>query len=381
MSLHPGQMITRTKYKYPLSKNTLKIKKLIDGNVTLEDGQFEWLDTVCKAQSIRDLQMAKKLCERGTYTSNFEITDPECSSEVKRKRKKVKRLFNNITDSSSDENVLLARGQNLIRKVFSSHKALNSQTSNIQDLLHKNKTHFSEPLLENVCEAQFTSSAKPVRAFTNATSAQQTPETSSTPVSMHRNLSTKFSSDLTPLLEEITEIKFYMRETRTILSRIEHFMNNNCKSSNSGDDLYTIGDSRNNFLEKFPCQTKQQLEEVESIITEPKFMKELITFLYLAGGNNPHKSVYMAMQKVFGKELALLYSGQGKKKKIPFCSMKTYQAVFAAIRKRYPDVSDDSIKKSVSLFLATAKSRLISKCNATTPSAEGEVDSVDADEA
>lgn len=39
----------------------------------------------------------------------------------------------------------------------------------------------------------------------------------------------------------------------------------------------------------------------------------------------------------------------------------------AAIRKIYPTVSDDAIKKSVSLFLATARSRLGNKSNAATP--------------
>lgn len=114
----------RTKYKYPFGKNSLKIRRLIDGNMALDDeGQFEWLDAVCKAQCIKDLQMAKELCEKGTYTSNFEITDQESSLDAKKKRKRVRRPFNdNEQDSSSDENLPLARGQNLIRKVFSTQK-------------------------------------------------------------------------------------------------------------------------------------------------------------------------------------------------------------------------------------------------------------------
>ncbi|XP_074034654.1 uncharacterized protein isoform X2 [Leptinotarsa decemlineata] len=89
-----------------------------------------------------------------------------------------------------------------------------------------------------------------------------------------------------------------------------------------------------------------------------------MSFLYLAGGSNSHKSVYMAMQKIFAKNLAIFYSGQGKKKRIPFCSMKIYEAVVSAVRKRHNNVIDESIKKSVSLFLATAKSRLLNKQNA-----------------
>lgn len=89
--------------------------------MTLEDGQFEWLDATCKAQSIKDLEMAKELCERGNYTSNFEITEPECnSSGTKKKRKRIRPTFNE-SNSSSDDNAPLARGQNLIRKDFSSN--------------------------------------------------------------------------------------------------------------------------------------------------------------------------------------------------------------------------------------------------------------------
>ncbi|XP_074035575.1 uncharacterized protein [Leptinotarsa decemlineata] len=76
------------------------------------------------------------------------------------------------------------------------------------------------------------------------------------------------------------------------------------------------------------------------------------------------KCIYMAMQKIFAKNLALFYGGRGKKKKIPFCSVKIYEAVVSAVRKRHNNVTDESIKKSVSLFLATAKSILLNKQNA-----------------
>lgn len=72
-----------------------------------------------------------------------------------------------------------------------------------------------------------------------------------------------------------------MTENRAILSRIEHFMNSTIRNNNSTEDVHTASEITNNFLGKLPCQTKEQLEEVEYIITDPKCMKELVSTLIL----------------------------------------------------------------------------------------------------
>ncbi|CAH0564763.1 unnamed protein product [Brassicogethes aeneus] len=353
---------TKTKYKYPVGKNDFKMRKIINNNGSLENEPFEWFDAVCKVEYVKDLQKAKELCDKGQYTSNLEITDQECDNEGrKKKRKIIKRLT--FDSDSSDGNVPLVRGQNLIRKKFSSEPLNSQQTSSILKNTHENDTCLSEN------RKQFSSSPNYHKRFSNQNSesnttvsrlalfSNQTPSSSNPGLRQVSSGSRQISNDLAPLLEELTEIKFYMKETKVTLSKMEHFMNN-CSNKNNFADQSTMVDTSNVFLEKLPCDSKKQLEEVDALIAEPTLMKELVNFLYLAGGTNAHKSVYLAMNKLFAKELALQYSGQGKKKKIPFCNMKLYQAIFAAIRKRHNSVTDDEIKKSVSLFLATSKSRL-----------------------
>ncbi|CAH1114938.1 unnamed protein product [Psylliodes chrysocephalus] len=361
---------TKTMYKYPLGKNSLKIKKLLDSGKPLNDENFHWLEAVCKAESVKDLQMAKDMCDRGQDTSNFELTESE-NGRKHRKPKRNSRILKCLSDSNSSEDSLpLPRGQNLIRKTFSSQPVIcNKQTFNANNIPTNNSSQqMSSSVSRNSCTA-VSRNCQPISRTSTPISINFEPDD----VSSHTQTLTindvnlmptsskvqQISTDLTPILEELTEIKYHMRETKAVLSRMEHFLN----SSSNNPTNVTIPQTLNAILDLLPCETKEQLEKVDSLIHESRYMKELVNYLYLAGGDNPHKSAYLAMQKLFARQLAVYYSGQGKKKKIPFCNMKLYEAVFGAIRRRHPNVTDEGIKKSVSLFLATAKSRLTSKKN------------------
>ncbi|XP_074034567.1 uncharacterized protein isoform X2 [Leptinotarsa decemlineata] len=244
--------------------------------------------------------MAKEMCEKGTYTSNIETDyDGECQ---RKRRRKVKQLTSE--SEASDDHMALPRGQNLVRKKFSV-PSMNTSVSSTPT--SSGTLNFS-----NKGIGQVASGSKTV------------------------------SADSTPILKELTEIRFFMAESRAVLSRIENFMNSH-DNKNNPSHVHTISENLNSIVKKLPYQTKQQLEEVDVMVQEPLHMNELMIFLYLAGGSNSHKSVYMAMQKIFAKNLAIFYSGQGKKKKIPFCSMKIYEAV--VFRKRHNNVTDESIKK------------------------------------
>jgi hypothetical protein len=54
-----------------------------------------------------------------------------------------------------------------------------------------------------------------------------------------------------------------------------------------------------------------------------------VNMFYLLGGDDPQKTVYLIMKKIFDKNLATSYSGQGKKHKHSFLDLKfLYNSVF-----------------------------------------------------
>ncbi|CAG9764342.1 unnamed protein product [Ceutorhynchus assimilis] len=150
---------------------------------------------------------------------------------------------------------------------------------------------------------------------------------------------------------EILEIKYEVQETKKILERVETLLANKAIANIPNENV-------NKYMEKIPCKTKTDVDRLDSEIRVNDNFKYLVKILYLLGGSSPRKSVYLMMGKILDKPLALEYSGQGKKKKIPFCKLKLFEAIIAAVRKRHSSASEDTIKKSVALFLASAKSRL-----------------------
>ncbi|KAF5300996.1 hypothetical protein FQR65_LT08979 [Abscondita terminalis] len=94
------------------------------------------------------------------------------------------------------------------------------------------------------------------------------------------------------------------------------------------------------------------------LLTDQEQHNCLVEILYLTGGQTPHKSIYFQMGKLLTNELALQYSGIGKKGKLPFCQLNLYRAVILATRRRFCNVSEQEINKSTALYLSTAKARL-----------------------
>lgn len=52
-----------------------------------------------------------------------------------------------------------------------------------------------------------------------------------------------------------------------------------------------------------------------------------VNLLSLLGGDTLQKVVYLQMNKLLTNEVATRYSGQGKKKKLPFMTLKMYDAI------------------------------------------------------
>lgn len=109
-----------------------------------------------------------------------------------------------------------------------------------------------------------------------------------------------------------------------------------------------------------------------------------VQLLSLLGGDTVQRIVYLQMNKMLTNEVATKYSGQGKKKKLPFIKLKIYDAVLGTVRvfnachifdsnyfsivatrNRCPEATEEEIKKKIGLFLATASSRLKQVSNET----------------
>ncbi|CAG9773411.1 unnamed protein product [Ceutorhynchus assimilis] len=377
----------RTQFKYPKNCSSTKIRKMIDS--CLEPENFTWLDAVCKATSVKDLAMAKEMCDKGQYTSNLESSENDGPHKRRRKRKKL--LYESSESSSDDTSSKSSSPLQVSQESQAgSTKRYTAKANKKGNLLGIKREAFTTPSSKNDSPAiavavnahdpahdQINNNIiheNPSNRFQRSNDENLTPKNGIQPKSSQarpRSLlgnsskgaqsepSTPKPNELSKVLEEI---QFHMAENTKILKRLDAFMNTK-ENFNNADNL--VGNELI-YAEKLPCKTQGELEDINSFITNGRQnFKELVNYLYLLGGSTAHKAVYTMMSKIFDKKLALQYSGQGKKKKLPFCSLKIYEAIIASTRKRHPTESEDGIKKSVALFLATAKSRLGKEPNVT----------------
>ncbi|KAK4881844.1 hypothetical protein RN001_005163 [Aquatica leii] len=114
------------------------------------------------------------------------------------------------------------------------------------------------------------------------------------------------------------------------------------------------------FVDKLPINNLSEIDEIEDLIKNEEIFNELVNFLFLVGGENYVRMVNSVMKKLLRHEVAVKFSGVGKKQKLPFCNLKIYKAVHMAIRKRHNSTTDQEIQKTVSLYLAQSKARLSS---------------------
>ncbi|KAK9728097.1 hypothetical protein QE152_g18170 [Popillia japonica] len=115
------------------------------------------------------------------------------------------------------------------------------------------------------------------------------------------------------------------------------------------------------IISKLPSGNVQDLLILENYIKETENFSNLVNFLYLVGGETEAKTIYYILRKLITNDVALQYSGIGKKGKLAFCKLDIYRAIVAATRMRHAKVTDEYIKKTVSTYLAQAKSRISNK--------------------
>ncbi|KAH1021504.1 hypothetical protein HUJ04_011010 [Dendroctonus ponderosae] len=76
----------KTQYKYPRNCNSLRIRKLI--NSCAEPDKFIWLDAICNAGCVRNLNLAKEMCDKGQYPSNIELSEVEAAQTSNNRKRR-----------------------------------------------------------------------------------------------------------------------------------------------------------------------------------------------------------------------------------------------------------------------------------------------------
>ncbi|XP_046141631.1 uncharacterized protein LOC123987775 [Osmia bicornis bicornis] len=169
------------------------------------------------------------------------------------------------------------------------------------------------------------------------------------------NIITLSKEPLALLNRQYVELKYDIKQIFNKLESIERLLNNVAVTgSNSG-----IVDGEKSFLDQLPLASVTEMNNFDTMISESseKF-NLLVQLLYLVGGDTNKKIIYNMLHKLMTNEAATFYSGQGRKKKLSFIHLKLYDAVTVATRRRQASITDVEIKQTISLFLASAQSRL-----------------------
>ncbi|KAK4885632.1 hypothetical protein RN001_001903 [Aquatica leii] len=101
-----------------------------------------------------------------------------------------------------------------------------------------------------------------------------------------------------------------------------------------------------------PITSLNEFEEGENLL--PNLQTDLVKMLSLVGGNTFRHTISNMIKKLLSRDVALRFSGTGKKGKKNFSDSKYFPVLTEAARKINPLATDQEIKKLVGLILAGA---------------------------
>ncbi|KYB24654.1 hypothetical protein TcasGA2_TC031713 [Tribolium castaneum] len=271
---------------------------------------YIWCNAKIKKTQISILKKAKNLCRKGE--ENLESSDEDEDNCTVRKRKPNKRF---IEDSSSNDADLPSKKTvTEIMKIFP---------------LHKEKK-FQVPCSNKIAPRPISQSS-----VFNDSRSTLTMTSTSTMVSPNiiDHTNDIRSEESMGADKRFTKILYFMEEVNKKLNNLENIV---LGQASCGTSTFN---NNNNSVNPF------------SLPNDIKLFNELVHGLFLLGGEDSHKAVFAMLNKLITKDLALKYSGCGKKKKLAFFSLKSiFDAISAALRKRFPSVLDIDIKKSIGVF-------------------------------
>ncbi|KAK4871766.1 hypothetical protein RN001_015890 [Aquatica leii] len=145
------------------------------------------------------------------------------------------------------------------------------------------------------------------------------------------------------VLRQVTELKFEVNKMPLQIDRIEKLL-----SSFMTENVLGKGDNDGDFLNNIPLGSVDAITSFDSEIkSDKRKFKKLAHLLYLLGGDTTQKIVYSHMNKLITNEAGVLYSGQGKKKKLPFMNLTLYNVILVATRKWLPTATEVDIKNQL----------------------------------
>ncbi|KAF5287092.1 hypothetical protein FQA39_LY16077 [Lamprigera yunnana] len=118
-----------------------------------------------------------------------------------------------------------------------------------------------------------------------------------------------------------------------------------------------------NIQANFPVKSKEDMKNLDDRINNDiSFRKELEKYLFrFVGEEGLHKNVYNILKKVFSPYLTPQYSAMGKGGKVSFTTLNIYIVIKDVLHRRFPNVADQDILKSIVRFFVTAKDRIKGK--------------------
>ncbi|KAK4878610.1 hypothetical protein RN001_011116 [Aquatica leii] len=130
------------------------------------------------------------------------------------------------------------------------------------------------------------------------------------------------------------------------IDRIEKLLSNFMTENVLGE-----GDNDGDFLNNIPLGSVDAINSFDSEIkSDKRKFKKLAHLLYLLGGDTTQKIVYSHMNKLITNEAGVLYSGQGKKKKLPCMNLTLYNVILVATRKWLSTATEVDIKNQLHFY-------------------------------
>ncbi|KAF5297564.1 hypothetical protein FQR65_LT09995 [Abscondita terminalis] len=167
-----------------------------------------------------------------------------------------------------------------------------------------------------------------------------------------RSLTSRVLDNMYRLCEKL---KFQMDSLEKKVDLILNYFNkqppHNVASSNNS--------IKQEILALIPIQSLNNFIIFNEILEKDEYKNSFINILYMIGGENLRKCIRLQLRQTLTDDVALKFSGLGKKGKLSFCTTNIYNAILEATQKRFSTSTIVEIRQYISTYLAASKDRII----------------------
>ncbi|XP_065657057.1 uncharacterized protein LOC136082279 isoform X2 [Hydra vulgaris] len=166
-------------------------------------------------------------------------------------------------------------------------------------------------------------------------------------------LGTRFSAFEKKSLELLVSIQYDLKKLNTRLINLEKSLVFPFTVSNQS----IAGPSPSAQWNYLPVKEEKELLDLDEKLQNKDTYESLMNFLASVGGDDYKQLTTAILKQLLTKKVCLLYSLYGRKQKKSFSSLTSCKVVIAAIKKKFENANDKSIKERIGSFLATAIDR------------------------